>query len=332
MGDRVGFRSSSTGHRKPKSARGPVGSRRQALDGNRLFQALKRGARAEDENGEPTRAGKEQATSQRGNRGGEPARSGGNEMLRRMGLLDKRQLKTAGRTPGHPSVSQNPLARALDVQLQLPAGANGKKVRSTLRKQDGWRNSLSLRDRLGDHHYPNAAAAAAAAISFTVQTRTSKPRKLNAALGNSNEFFRQKENKHQNRDASSNRNVESISFKNASLLPFLRLENLESDVSESDIRIVLTQRFGPTLKIMTMDSVYNQEPSVTAEIFFLQNDNLNAYANALNNIQADGRKLRAEVAYKSWIINSDRLWDGVLREVAMIKQQVIKQQNVEAVK
>lgn len=120
-----------------------------------------------------------------------------------------------------------------------------------------------------------------------------------------------------------------VTFKNASLIPFMRLQNLTPDASESDIRMVLSKILGPTLKIMKMGATYNGKPSVTAEVFFIHEEKLEEYVQRMDKIQADGRILRAHISYKSWIINSDRLWDSVLKEVAMLKQQQIKRQVLE---
>lgn len=120
------------------------------------------------------------------------------------------------------------------------------------------------------------------------------------------------------------RKANDLTFRNASLIPFLRIENLTEDASESDISMVLNKLFGPTLKILKMNSTYKKVPSVTAEVFFLNENNLPEMAQRLNGINADGRQLKATIAYHSWIINSDRLWEEELKEVRMYKQQAIR--------
>lgn len=117
---------------------------------------------------------------------------------------------------------------------------------------------------------------------------------------------------------------DKISFRNASLIPFLRITNLEPDVSETDIRSVLTSTLGPTLKILKRSVLHNNKPSVCAEVFFLHEELLGGYAESLNNVYADGRLLKAEVSTKSVIIHSDKLWEGMLREVRFLKQEELK--------
>lgn len=119
--------------------------------------------------------------------------------------------------------------------------------------------------------------------------------------------------------------VNNLTFKNASLIPFLRIENLDATVNESDIRMVLSTKLGPTLKIIKMNTVYNNCPAVTAEVFFLDDTQLSNYAKTLNDIVADGNSIKATIAYHSNIINSDKLWESVLKEVRMIKQEVLRQ-------
>lgn len=118
--------------------------------------------------------------------------------------------------------------------------------------------------------------------------------------------------------------AQDLTFKNASLIPFLRIENLTDDVSESDIVLVLANALGPVLKILKMKSTYKKVPSVTAEVFFLNENELTDYANKLNNVKADGRVLKCAVSYRSQIINSDRLWDNVLKEVRVAKQKQLE--------
>lgn len=126
-----------------------------------------------------------------------------------------------------------------------------------------------------------------------------------------------------NRQRNTRSRDNDISFRNASLIPFLRITNLEPDVTETDIRSVLTEKLGPTLKILKRDVLYENQPAVCAEVFFLKENYLPQYAAALNNIHADGRLLKAEVATKSDIIHSDKLWEGMLREVRFLKQEAL---------
>ena len=81
---------------------------------------------------------------------------------------------------------------------------------------------------------------------------------------------------------------------------------------------------GPTLKILKMNTIFQGEPSVTAEVFFLDEDRLGQYVDTLNGLDADGHHLKATIAYHSNIINSDKLWEAVLKEVRYIKQEVTR--------
>lgn len=115
-----------------------------------------------------------------------------------------------------------------------------------------------------------------------------------------------------------------ITFRNASLLPFLRIENLTDDASESDITMVLTEQLGTVLKVLNMRTTHNNVPSVTVEAFFLHEDELQSYVAALNGVTADGRVLKVTIGYHSTIINSDQLWNGVLEEVRLLRQQAMR--------
>lgn len=115
-----------------------------------------------------------------------------------------------------------------------------------------------------------------------------------------------------------------ITFRNASLLPFLRIENLTEDASESDITMVLTEQLGTVLKVLNMRTTHNKVPSVTVEAFFLHEDQLQSYVAALNGVTADGRVLKVTIGYHSTIINSDQLWNGVLEEVRLLRQQAMR--------
>lgn len=115
----------------------------------------------------------------------------------------------------------------------------------------------------------------------------------------------------------------TVSFRNASLIPFLRISNIAPDVTETDIRSVLTNRLGPPLKILKRNTIYKNQPAVCAEAFFLDKALLQQHAASFNNIRADGRRLKAEVATRSVIIHADKLWEDVLREVRYLTQEAL---------
>lgn len=119
-----------------------------------------------------------------------------------------------------------------------------------------------------------------------------------------------------------------LTFRNASLIPFLRIENLIDGASESDILMVLSKLFGPILKILKMRCSRNNRYSVTAEVFLFRDDGLEEKAKKLDGIIADERKLKVTVDYHSKIINSDKLWEEELKDVRLAKQQLMKRLKV----
>lgn len=190
-------------------------------------------------------------------------------------------------------VKRNALAKALNVKLPNE-------------KRDSGNNSSrsSNNDREGNNAKPKPRA-----ISIGGRDRP-----------NNNSNKSQNTVNNQNKNSSN----DNISFKNASLIPFLRIENLTPDVSESDIRTVLSTKLGPIIRILKMNTGAYGSSSVTAEVFFVNDEKLQDYALQLDKINADGRILRAKVACNSLIINSDKLWDAILKEVRVLKQQFIK--------
>jgi hypothetical protein len=302
----AGGRSRGTG-RVGKNARG---GRKSILQKNPLFQALENNNNNNNNNDDNNNHGRKK---------GNPA----NELSIRLGLVRPKGRKELNKAKNYNinnkrlttnksnQLKENALAKALNIRLastNTTTNNNNSNLRSSYPGSDRQRNSKSLnRDTINSSRNINRSGSSSQSLSIR-------------SAGNNSRNRSNKENINSN----NGNNAEDITFKNASLIPFLRIENLTPDVSESDIRMVLTTKLGQTLKILKMSSTFDNKPAITAEVFFVNNEKLEDYARSLNNVRADGRVLKAKVAYNSWIINSDKLWDAILRDIRVLKQQFVK--------
>ncbi|GMM32070.1 hypothetical protein DAMA08_048150 [Martiniozyma asiatica (nom. inval.)] len=116
---------------------------------------------------------------------------------------------------------------------------------------------------------------------------------------------------------------ETYSFKNASHIPFLRVKNLDEAVSETDISLIMSE-FGVIVKILTTAGRSKGDSTITAEIFYVEDESLKAAQGELDGRRADGRILDVSIDTQSEIINSDRLWKEVLEEVRFHKHEFLK--------
>lgn len=229
----------------------------------------------------------------------------------------KKLIPTSTRGSSSIESKNNPLAVALGLG-RLPSGPAPKAAKRNDRRNDIKSNSTSNlssnTNRNNDNRNRNQG-----------RNTTTRNTQQNSANIQPQQRVPQQAPIHTSNNAPSRSQANNLTFKNASLIPFLRIENLDSTVNETDIRMVLSAKLGPTLKIIKMNTIYAGNPAVTAEVFFLNENKLQEYAQILNDIVADGNSIKATIAYHSNIINSDKLWESVLKEVRMIKQEVIRQ-------
>lgn len=264
-----------------------------------------------------------------------------NELAVRLGLVKGASKKARG-----PAKKINPLAAALSnkpriknksVEAKKESTKPNKIARVKGSKKEEEINFKKLQKRMPAVKHQNSIPSARFPLSEdNLVSRTSnqadyalpygigsKIPKQNYAHKAYHAIEQEKFPQNNNRQRRTRSRDTDISFRNASLIPFLRITNLEPDVTETDIRSVLTEKLGPTLKILKRTVLYDNQPAVCAEVFFLKEEYLHQYAAALNNIHADGRLLKAEVSTKSDIIHSDKLWEGMLREVRFLKQEAL---------
>lgn len=255
-----------------------------------------------------------------------------NELQRRMGLTSSSipsgpsapKEGDKGRVPVSNAIARNPLAAALGLVKPVPNNNNRRVVRGRdVRKPNRSNTSIPSGESSGKLRYRERERES------TAQHKTNVPssNRVGAGVGvgsNSSKSTGPRANASTNASANASASKINLNFKNASLIPFLRIENLEPTVNETDIRMVLSRSMGPTLKILKMNTIFQGEPSVTAEVFFLDEDRLGQYVDTLNGLDADGHHLKATIAYHSNIINSDKLWEAVLKEVRYIKQEVTR--------
>lgn len=112
-------------------------------------------------------------------------------------------------------------------------------------------------------------------------------------------------------------------FKDASKVPFLRVDNLVPGVSETDIGHIMSQ-FGAIARVVTTAGhLKRNDKRVVAEIFYVNDDSLARAHKALNDSIADGRKLKVGIFTTSSIIHSEMLWNHILEDVQLQKRQLI---------
>ncbi|ODV83203.1 hypothetical protein CANARDRAFT_30147 [[Candida] arabinofermentans NRRL YB-2248] len=106
-----------------------------------------------------------------------------------------------------------------------------------------------------------------------------------------------------------------LRFKDASRLKFLRITNLREGVSSRDVESVMS-RFGKIAKVFTKEE-YSEalNKSTTAEIIFVNEENLKDAQVSFNGKNADGLIINVEIVSESTIITKKKDWESLLRDV-----------------
>ncbi len=111
-----------------------------------------------------------------------------------------------------------------------------------------------------------------------------------------------------------------VSFKGASQPTFLRIKNLQPGVTELDI-VEIMWRYGTVLQVMTKESVTKEfGRSVTAELFYLDDDSMWKAKRALDGVKADNRILKLEIAQNPVTVTDPLIWRRLTSEVKEAKR------------
>ncbi|KAF6006075.1 hypothetical protein HII13_005195 [Brettanomyces bruxellensis] len=120
--------------------------------------------------------------------------------------------------------------------------------------------------------------------------------------------------------SSSNTSEKHVSFKGASKPSFLRIQNLQPGVTELDI-VEIMWRYGTVLKVITKESVSrNYGRSVTAELFYVNDESMWKAKKALDGVNADNRILKLEIAQDPVTVTNSVMWRGITSEVREAKR------------
>lgn len=112
-----------------------------------------------------------------------------------------------------------------------------------------------------------------------------------------------------------NSQVTTMTFKNTSMMLFLRIGNLPSGASGLDIEHIMGQ-FGPIAKCI----VHRTPSKVTAELFYMDETSLAKGQQGMSNIITEGGRLSVEIHSKSSIVLDDTKWLEILDTVRAARQ------------